>query len=202
MERKEKSYHREDLRGDLLRAGRAYISEHGHHSLSVKTLALSVGVSIGAPYHHFRSRRALLLALAKDGYDELTQQAMLAASGPGTAEDKLIALAMNFVEFAMSSPRLLELMYESELTSPSPDEALLKYQHAGQSALMAQLREARPQDSEDEASVRVIALWSSIYGFASLRRKQMIQTFEPQSIDSDQVARRTMTLAVHAALRD
>lgn len=136
------------------------------------------------------------------GYDELTQQAMLAASGPGTAEDKLIALAMNFVEFAMSSPRLLELMYESELTSPSPDEALLKYQHAGQSALMAQLRAARPQDSEDEASVRVIALWSSIYGFASLRRKQMIQTFEPQAINSDQVARRTMTLAVHAALRD
>lgn len=202
MTKKEKSYHRDDLRGDLLRAGRAYISEHGHHSLTVRTLAQTVGVSPGAPYHHFRDRRALLLALARDGYEELTQKAVAAASSPGSAEQKLIALAMNFVDFAMTSPQLLELMYESELTSPSPDVALLEYQNAGQSALLGQLRIARPDDSDDEAGVRVLALWSSIYGFASLRRKQMIQKFEPQHMGPDEVARRTMTLAVHAALED
>lgn len=202
MTDRDKTYHRDDLRGDLLRAGRAHIAANGHHSLSVRTLAQRVGVSPGAPYHHFRDRRALLLALAIDGYEELGDHAAAAARSPGTPEDRLVALAMNFVNFAMTSPRLLELMYDSELTSPSPDPALLTYQNAGRSALLAQVREARPDDSEVEASVRVIALWSLIYGFASLRRKQMIQSFEPKEMTEEAVARRTMILAVQAALQD
>ncbi|WP_374139319.1 TetR/AcrR family transcriptional regulator, partial [Sphingomonas sp.] len=80
MASKAKTYHREDLRGELLRAGRAYIAEHGHHSLSVRTLANTVGVSPGAPYHHFKDRRALLLALAIDGYAEITDAAAEATS--------------------------------------------------------------------------------------------------------------------------
>lgn len=202
MNERDKTYHRDNLRGDLLQAGRAHIAEHGHQSLSVRTLAQSVGVSPGAPYHHFRDRRALLMALALDGYEELNSRAAAAVSKPGSPEDRLIALAMNFVDFAMSDPRLLELMYDSELASPAPDPALLAYQQAGRSALLAQVRAARPDDSDSEASVRVIALWSSIYGFASLRRRQMIQPFEPEGMTEEAVALRTMTLAVQAALRD
>jgi len=57
---KSKSYHKEDLRKDLLDAGRAYVEAHGHQSLSVRTLAQKVGVSAGAPYHHFGDRQKLV----------------------------------------------------------------------------------------------------------------------------------------------
>lgn len=201
MAKKENTYHREDLRGDLLRAGREYVAANGHHSLSVRTLAQAVGVSPGAPYHHFRDRRSLLMALALDGYAELFSEARDIASSSQDPEEILIASGMKYLEFAMTHPQLLELMYESELTSPTIDPALLEYQHIGQEALTEPLRAAIPSCDEAELSIRVLSLWSTIYGFASLRKKQMIKEFVPYQIDKDEVARRTITLAVHAAIR-
>lgn len=194
-------YHREDLRGDLLRAGREYIAEKGHHSLSVRTLAQSVGVSPGAPYHHFRDRRALLLALASEGYTELAEAAQRIIESGQSPEEILIEMGLHFVRFASSSPRLLELMYESELTSPTVDPVLVKYQDIGHAALIRPVREALPDLDEDEIGLRGLALWSSIYGFASLRRKHMIEKIEPQNLGREDVIRRVVSLAVSAALR-
>lgn len=201
MATRSEKYHRDDLRGDLLRAGREYVAEKGHHSLSVRTLAQSVGVSPGAPYHHFRDRRALLLALASEGYAELSSAAQATVDSGQSPEKTLIDMGLQFIDFAASSPRLLELMYESELTSPSVDPVLVKYQDIGHAALIKPLREALPDLDDNEIGLRGLAFWSSIYGFASLRRKHMIEKIEPQNLARDQVVRRVVTLAVAAALK-
>ena len=129
---KSKSYHKENLRQDLVDAGRAYVETHGHQSLSVRTLAQKVGVSAGAPYHHFGDRRLLLLAIAADGFRILTQGATEIGASGLSGRDKLIALGLHFIEFADKSPRLFELMYESELATPRPPLELRKYQKMGQ----------------------------------------------------------------------
>ena len=200
MATKSESYHREDLRGDLLRAARVYVAENGHHSLSVRTLAQTVGVSPGAPYHHFRDRRALLLALAIEAYAQLNKAAETTVVSGHSPEQILIDMGLQFVEFASSSPRLLELMYESELTSPTVDPALVRYQDVGHAALIKPIRDALPDLADDEIGLRGLALWSSIYGFASLRRKHMIEKVEPQNLVRDDVTRRVVSLAVSAAL--
>ena len=56
------TYHRENLKEELLAAAVIYIAEHGHQDLSVRKLSQIVGVSPGAPYHHFPDRRSLLIA--------------------------------------------------------------------------------------------------------------------------------------------
>ena len=68
---RQNSYHKENLRQDLIDAGLAYVKAQGHASLSVRTLAQKVGVSPGAPYHHFPDRRSLLLAIAGEGFKDL-----------------------------------------------------------------------------------------------------------------------------------
>ncbi|PCD02132.1 TetR family transcriptional regulator [Sphingomonas spermidinifaciens] len=196
----EKSYHREDLRGDLVRAGRDYVEAHGYHSLSVRTLAQSVGVSAGAPYRHFADRRALLLAIAIDGYTDLFSTARAINASAHDPEEALIGAGLGYLDFVTTHPRLAELMYESELTSPSIDPALLDYQHIGQAALTEPLRAALPDCDEAELAIRVLALWSSIYGFATLRKRQMVSEFVPDTLASDDVARRVITVAVHAAI--
>lgn len=199
--KRENTYHREDLRRDLLLAGREYVAQHGHQSLSVRTLAQTVGVSPGAPYHHFRDRRALLLALALDGYAELELEAKNLMSEDKTPEQLLIDMGTSYVAFATARPRLVDLMYESELTTPSIDPALLQHQFTLRATLVATLRTALPTCSEKELSMRVLALWSTIYGFASLRKRQVIEAFDPPEIDKDEIARFAVTFAVHAALR-
>jgi len=158
-----------------------------------------VGVSSGAPYHHFKDRRALLLALAIDGYAEITDAAVEAAA-TGSPREKLIRMGMQFVDFATRSPQLLELMYESELTSPAPDPALVKFQDAGHEALIIPVRDALAGLPAQEIEVRVLALWSTIYGFASLRRKHMIQKVEPRDLTREDVTLKVVTIAVDAAL--
>lgn len=196
-----KPYHREDLRGDLVRAGRDFVAENGYHALSVRTLANMVGVSAAAPYRHFADRRSLLLAIAIDGYADLVSTARAINAAAQSPEAALIAAGMSYLEFVATNPRLAELMYESELTSPLIDPALLEYQRIGQDALTKPLRAAAPDYDEEDLSIRVLALWSLIYGFATLRKRQMVAEFVPHSIGDEKVARRMITLAVHAAIK-
>ncbi|MGB3797246.1 MAG: TetR/AcrR family transcriptional regulator, partial [Alteraurantiacibacter sp.] len=98
--------------------------------------------SPGAAYHHFRDWRALLLALASEGYVELSSAAQAAVGSSQSPERTLLELGLQFVGFATSSPRLLELMYESELTSPSLHPVLVEYQDIGHAALIKPLRAA------------------------------------------------------------
>lgn len=153
------------------------------------------------PNNHFKDRRELLLAIALHGYGELGAAAARATSSGSSAKERLLALCISFVDYAQANPRLLELMYESELTSPSPDPTLLAYQYAGRAALEAQIKSALPSLSGEERTLRLLSLWSTVYGFAVLRNKHLIERFEPAGATRDFVARSTLELAVEAALR-
>lgn len=197
---KAKSYHKENLRQDLLEAGRAYVEAHGHQSLSVRTLAQEVGVSPGAPYHHFSDRRQLLLAIASEGFRLLNLgAAAIGESGLGSRE-KLVALGMHFVEFADRSPRLFELMYESELSTPRQPQELMKYHRLGhrvmQEAIASGLRRPSPRSLE----IRTAAFWAFVYGFAALRRTYDLHDFDRFRMSRDAVARSVVEQAVNAAL--
>ena len=52
-----------------VKAAAAEIERSGYENLSLRELAASLGVSRAAPYRHFVDRRALLSALAADGFD-------------------------------------------------------------------------------------------------------------------------------------
>ena len=66
------TYHHGDLRAALLKVATAEIERVGYESLSLRELAEKLGVSRAAPYRHFADRRALLAAVAAEGFDELT----------------------------------------------------------------------------------------------------------------------------------
>ena len=195
-----RTYHKEDLRRDLLAAARAHVARHGHINLSLRSLAQQVGVSTAAPYYHFTDRRALLLAVAIEGFEELIREATAIAAGPQAVEPKLQAMGESFLDFATRQPRLLELMYESELTSPEIDPALLACQDRAYRTLLAVMEEALPLLPPVEISLRVMAFWSAVYGYAVLRSKLMLRPYEPADLSPEEINRRVLEQAVRAAL--
>ena len=199
---KAKTYHKEDLRRDLLAAARAHVAEHGHISLSLRSLAQQVGVSTAAPYYHFSDRRALLLAVALEGFEELNTGASAIAGGPAPIAEQLLALGEAFLDFTAKQPRLIELMYESELTSPEIDPALLACQDRGYRTLLHVMTAALPAHAAVEISVRVMAFWSAIYGYAMLRSKLMLKPYEPSDLSAQAVDSSVLAQAVKAALTD
>lgn len=170
-----KPYHRDDLRSDLLRAGREHVHEHGHEGLSIRSLAQKVGVSPGAPYHHFPDRRALLLALALDGFQRLWERAAKIEKQTVSPTVKLSNLAAEFFDFQAENPRLLELMYESELTRPVIDPAIVREQLKGYDRLKAAIEQAVPDLSETDLDARAVCFWSAVFGFGSLVGKGLLE---------------------------
>lgn len=197
-----KSYHKEDLRRDLLKAGREIVAQNGYLALSLRALAQQVGVTTAAPYHHFSDRRALLLAVALEGFHDLIGRAQTVDTEIQTPLEQLISLGQSFLEFAYEQPRLLELMYESELTNPVLDPALLENQRAGYKALLGAVTRALPDAPFEDRSVRVMGFWSTIYGLALLRNKQLIQPHESETSVPRETDRAVLTRSARAALGD
>jgi AcrR family transcriptional regulator len=194
-----KPYHREHLRQDLLDAGREYVRKNGHSTLSIRTLATQVGVSAGAPYHHFPDRRSLLFALASEGFKEMIAGASEVEAGTMAPEAKLHRMGILFIQFADRNPHLLELMYESELTTPALDPELQQFQSAGHIGLRKQIVEAVPGLPPEEVDFRVIAFWSMIYGFVSMRKKGVIHAsdeFVPRADIAEAIVGRAVLSAV------
>lgn len=195
-----KPYHKENLRGDLLEAARVYVKAYGHINLSIRTLAQQVGVSPGAPYHHFPDRRALLLALAVDGFQQLWAELEKGDNTGLSPEEQIKADAMRFVRFALDNPKLLELMYESELTHPEIDPDLHEYHEKSHAAGTAKLREFMPEISYKEAGFRNVALWTSVYGLVSMVNKNIIRPFGNGTFDVQEMADWVVSRAAQAAL--
>ncbi len=197
---KKKTYHKENLRQDLVDAGREYVEKHGHLTLSVRTLAQKVGVSPGAPYHHFADRRLLLLAIAAEGFKTLTEQATTIAGSNLNGRDTLIALGLHFIDFADRSPRMFELMYESELSVPRHEKELETYHQVGQLLIRNAVASGLKRPSPKDVEVRAMAFWAFVYGFAALRRMYSLHSFDRFNMSREAVARSVVTQAATAAV--
>ncbi|MEV0037389.1 TetR/AcrR family transcriptional regulator [Streptomyces sp. NPDC050804] len=111
-------YHHGDLRTALLRQAERTLEEHGADGLSLRELARDVGVSHGAPRRHFSDKRALLDALAEEGYERLGRRLDAALNDSegelGDLTERLVLFAQIYVEFAVEHRALLGLMHGSK----------------------------------------------------------------------------------------
>ncbi|MEU5872164.1 TetR/AcrR family transcriptional regulator [Glycomyces sp. NPDC047369] len=105
-------YHHGDLRAALLARAEVRLEDKGPEALSLRELARDVGVSPSAPARHFPSKRALLDALALEGFERL--ESALAAAQPGEEQPFaawLTALTRAYMTFASEHAAMLNLMY-------------------------------------------------------------------------------------------
>jgi AcrR family transcriptional regulator len=109
------SYHHGDLHAALVNAAAVEIERGGYESLSLRELAESVGVSRTAPYRHFADRRALLAAVALDGFERLTAIYRRAMGSGNNPRDRLAAAGRGYLRFAAERPQMFRLMFVSDL---------------------------------------------------------------------------------------
>ncbi len=174
----ESSYHHGDLRAALIKAAAAEIERGGYENLSLRELAQSLGVSRAAPYRHFADRRALLAAVASDGFDRLT--AIHRNAKGRTPQARLAAAGRGYLAFAAERPQMFRPMFVSDLLGGSaapPDPALIKA--ASESYVVFEQLVAATLDNPDEGAVKsaAIAIMSTSYGFALLRMNDRLKPF-------------------------
>jgi AcrR family transcriptional regulator len=178
--RDDPNYHHGDLRAALVRAAAAEIERGGYENLSLRELAESLGVSRAAPYRHFTDRRALLAAVAADGFERLMAAYRKATSSGKTPRARLAAAGRGYLKFAAERPQTFRLMFVSDLLSGGavrPDAALLKA--AGEAYVVFEKLVAATLDNPDDRTIKAasIKIMSTGFGFALLRMNDRLKPF-------------------------
>lgn len=173
----ERKFHHGNLRAALLELAEAEIEQVGFEGLLLRNLAARLGVSSAAPYKHFKSRNALLMALAEVGSQYLHQIYQAALDMDAAAAARLRVACQGYLRFAENKPELYRLMFvsrpewyeeqSSEMERLSPTFWLFH-------RLVAEaLGEPAGKDTLDQTFVT----WSQIHGFAMLRLNHRLDRF-------------------------
>ncbi len=94
----------------ILIASRRLLDKEGAEAVTMRRVAKAVGITPMAIYRHYADRPALLNALAEEGFEELAARLARKNVSGGVAE-RLTMLVEIYLEHALESPRLFELMF-------------------------------------------------------------------------------------------
>lgn len=97
-------------RAQILDAARACFARAGFHGASMQTICAAAGMSPGALYRYFKSKEAIIEAIA-DEDRRVAQSILTALSGTGRFTDKLVNAAMDYLA-EMARPGAAALMLE------------------------------------------------------------------------------------------
>ncbi|MGJ5831580.1 TetR/AcrR family transcriptional regulator [Streptomyces ossamyceticus] len=166
----DRPYHHGDLPAALLARAEKTLRERGVSALSLRELARVIGVSPAAPSRHFKSKQALLDALALTGFERLAEAIAASQEGVGEAfADRLDAAARAYVGFAVANAALLDLMF-SVKHSPQASEALGATAHRWSDQLLELIGDGQLRGEVREGPLERIALpvFAALHGYAGL----------------------------------
>ncbi|MDP3317245.1 MAG: TetR/AcrR family transcriptional regulator [Devosia sp.] len=164
----EPRYHHGDLRRALVAGGLVLLEEKGASALGLREIARLVGVSAAAPYRHFADRKALLEAVAAEGFRGFAAAMAKAAEGLPEAE-QLAAMAFAYVRFALDEPALFRLMFSSDL-HPYRDGELREHADAAYATIAV----AAAREDKSAPGEMAVTCWSFVHGLAMLVLEEQI----------------------------
>ena len=91
-------------------AARRLLDKEGAEAVTMRRVAVAVGITAMAIYRHYPDREALLNALADEGFQELSAS-LKGRRFTGDLETRLAKMADLYLDHALENPRLFELMF-------------------------------------------------------------------------------------------
>lgn len=156
-----------DLRDKVISAAVERIAATGPEGLSFRQIAIDIGVTHQAPYHHFRERRAIFEAIALEGFRNLSTE--LRAPTPSASDDIASTMCERYVEFAIRNKGYFRVMFRSDLCLMNQNPELQEAADAAFDILLAAAtRIVGESASVDEIRIQATTMWSIAHGLATL----------------------------------
>jgi AcrR family transcriptional regulator len=191
------TYHRENLRETLLELAERTVQRSGVESLSLRKLARDAKVSHAAPARHFRDKRALLDALALDGFERLNRAMADAAATRGSFDARFRAIATAYVSFAVDNAALLGLMYTVKHEADASD-ALVEAGRGSMRAAVELIAEAQAAGAVQPGDPERLALvaFASVHGVAALATGDLLDGVSVEEVTEATVEMLLSAIAV------
>jgi AcrR family transcriptional regulator len=176
---KRATFHHGDLRRALIEAALGLVDEGD--TFTLREAARRVGVNHRAVYHHFADKRALLVAVAIDGWIGLLghiRTEVIELPTGASLRERLLALGRAYVGYALSHPAHYRVMYGPRLNLDGrfPElEAVLQETMAFATAELARGVARGELASSRDLTQATLTLWASVHGVAHLVLERRIQ---------------------------
>jgi AcrR family transcriptional regulator len=172
------TYHHGDLRQNLIDAAIAFVNEKGISDLSLRQLARQVGVSHNAPYRHFETKEALLMAVAEQGFESLRLALQTAKDmAPNQPAQQLEAIGVAYVNFAFTHPAHYRVMFGNYRSECEESSALAQVAKQAFLVLLNTIQEGQTAGvfrNNDPLNLARVA-WSLVHGQSMLILDRKLQ---------------------------
>lgn len=175
------NYHHGDLHSCLLTTATLMISEEGIDALSLRKLALRIGVSRTAAYHHFKDKNALLCDIAAQGFISWRVQAEYIFNNTQLSErEKFNDFVHYYVQYAIENAAIYQLMFGSTLwkktdnTRVADNKSTENLKNVAYPSFQFQVEmikswQAKGILPKSESSLRLAQVtWATLHGIAQL----------------------------------
>ena len=167
-------YHHGDLRNALIEESIKMINTSGEDSLSMRKLAEKCGVSMAAPYAHFKNKEEMINAIKKyveDAFAEYLEKA-IACVEEDNVEQKIIILGNAYVSFFIDNPEYFTFLFSRGYVHLNldfnSDEDNFKPYKILKDLCKRYFAEKKPDLSDYEKELDIIRIWSSVQGITSI----------------------------------
>jgi AcrR family transcriptional regulator len=161
-------YHHGDLRRALLDEALRTIQHDGVDALTLRTIGLKLGVSRTALYRHFADKRALLSAVATEGFRMIRERLVEAWGSGGVREFNATGVA--YIRFAMANPSHYRVMFGGFVDDAPRDEELTREANAAFQALVDSLVVLQKDGAvrKDDPVQLARFIWAAVHGISML----------------------------------
>jgi len=166
----DRPYHHGNLRRGLLDEALATIRAQGIDGLTLREIGARLGVSRTALYRHFADKRALLAAVATEGFRMLRQQLIAAWEDGGRGRAAFEAMGVAYVRFAAANPAHYRVMFGG-FVDPNACDPELAAEAAGAFRALVDALAALQRDAAvrgDDTMLMARYVWAVVHGVAML----------------------------------
>lgn len=165
------SYHHGNLRRALLDEALATIRAEGVDALTLRAIGARLGVSRTALYRHFADKRALLTAVATEGFGTLRHKLVTAWENGGRDDAAFTSMGVAYVRFAVDNPSHYRVMFGGFVEEEARDPDLATEAEGAFQALveaLAGLQRDGVMRAGDDTVLMAMHVWALVHGIAML----------------------------------
>lgn len=164
------TYHHGDLRRALIDEALRTIQADGVEYLTLRAVALKLGVSRTALYRHFSDKQALLAAVGREGFRTLALALTEAWEQHGRGRPGFEAMGMAYVTFAVTHPAHYRVMFGRFVESCSKDPEFVLQARSAFQVLVDSVVEQQQAGlvRADDPLIVARFIWAVVHGVAML----------------------------------
>jgi AcrR family transcriptional regulator len=163
-------YHHGNLRRALIDEALATIHAEGVDGVTLREIGARVGVSRTALYRHFADKRALLTAVATEGFRALRHELITAWEAGGRGDAAFRSMGVAYVRFAVANPSHYRVMFGG-FVDPRPQDADLAAEGEGAFRALVSALSTLQRDGVvrgDDTLLMASHVWALVHGVAML----------------------------------